>query len=442
MNEEYFTKTAFIQIKTDDDLSSLNNAIKHLESHGYKYLFIDEITLIKDFIDSAALFSDIYASSGIKIVLSGADSLGFLFAKGEQLYDRCITLHTTFIPYREFENVLGITGIDEYISFGGTMSLSGINYNNESPFSTYKKTNEYIDTAIAKNIQHSLKYYEHGSHFRNLIKLYEKNELTKVINRLVEDINHRFTINVFTKTFRSTDLSISTNNLLKDINHPNDILSKIDRESVEKRLIQILEILNIEEQSINIDEAYVLEIKEYLSLLDLIMEIDEESLPVVNSKNKKIVFTQPGMRYSQAKELVISLLQDEYFSSFSISERTYILNRILHEVKGRMLEEIILLETKMAYPKKHVFKLLFSIGEFDMVVADNESLTCDIYEIKYSKEIIDKHYQHLIDDKKCADTEFRYGKIINKYVIYRGQSTEVNGIKYVNVEEYLNKLGK
>ena len=28
-------------------------------------------------------------------------------------------LHTTFIPYREFEEVLGIKGIDEYIRYGG-----------------------------------------------------------------------------------------------------------------------------------------------------------------------------------------------------------------------------------------------------------------------------------------------------------------------------------
>lgn len=52
----------------------------------------------------------------------------------EQLYDRCIMLHTTFIPYREFEEVLGIKGIDEYIRYGGTMSLSGINYNADTTF--------------------------------------------------------------------------------------------------------------------------------------------------------------------------------------------------------------------------------------------------------------------------------------------------------------------
>lgn len=50
-----------------------------------------------------------------------------------------IMLHTTFISYREFENVLGIKGIDEFIRYGGTMSMGGINYNEKSSFATKKK---------------------------------------------------------------------------------------------------------------------------------------------------------------------------------------------------------------------------------------------------------------------------------------------------------------
>ena len=440
MTENDFQKSAFIQVKVSDDLGKLNKDLKHLESQGFKYVFIDEVTLMEDFIDGAALFSDIYAACGMKIVLSGTDSLGFLFTKSEELYDRCITLHTTFIPYREFENVLGIKGIDEYIRFGGTMSLSGVNYNEESPFSDSKRTDEYIDTAIAKNIQHSLEFYKSGRNFRHLLKLYENKELTNAINRVVEDINHRFTVDVLTKTFKSSDLSISARNLLKDKNNSIDILSNIDRESVEKRLMETLEILNIEDQTIPVDKDCALEIKEYLALLDLIMEIDEEYLPVSNSEDKKIVITQPGMRYSQATELVNSILQDEKFSSFSATERAYILERILSEVKGRMLEDIILIETKMANSKKQVFQLRFAIGEFDMVVADSETATCEIFEIKYSKEIIDKQYQHLNDDKKCEDAAFRFGTITGKYVIYRGETRDVDGVKYVNAEEYLKSL--
>ena len=43
------------------------------------------------------------------------------------------------------------------------------------------------------------------------------------------------------------------------------------------------------------------------------------------------------------------------------------------EIKGRMLEDIVLLETKLANPKKQVFVLQFPVGEFDMVVFDPEA---------------------------------------------------------------------
>ena len=129
MNEADRNKAVFIQVNSDNSLGDINKDLKKLESMGYKYVFIDEVTLMDDFIEGAALFSDVYAASGMKIVLSGTDSLGFVFSEDEQLYDRCVLLHTTFIPFREFENVLGIKDIDEYMKFGGTMSQSGENYN-------------------------------------------------------------------------------------------------------------------------------------------------------------------------------------------------------------------------------------------------------------------------------------------------------------------------
>lgn len=210
MPEDIFNQTAFIQITANMDLAKINLDMRQLSKQGYRYVFIDEVTLMDEFIEGAALFSDVFATGGMKIVLSGTDSLGFLFSEDRELYDRCFMLHTTFVPYREFENVLGIKGIDEYIRYGGTMSLGGIDYNRSGmTFATKESTDEYVDSAIARNIQHSLKNYQYGDHFRHLSELYEANELTGAINRIVEDINHRFTLDVLTKDFKSNDLSLS-----------------------------------------------------------------------------------------------------------------------------------------------------------------------------------------------------------------------------------------
>lgn len=86
---------------------------------------------MEDFIGSAALFSDIYATQGMKIVLSGTDSLGFWFALHQELYDRAITIHTTFIPFREHSCLLGINSIDEYIRYGGTLRAGELDFVDE-----------------------------------------------------------------------------------------------------------------------------------------------------------------------------------------------------------------------------------------------------------------------------------------------------------------------
>ena len=441
MRDTELVKAAFIQITAKDTLADVNRDLKILEAHGFRYVFLDEVTLMEDFIEGAALFSDVFAACGMKIVLSGTDSLGFLFTEDEQLYDRCVLLHTTFIPYREFETVLGIHGIDEYIRYGGTMSLGGIHYNENSTFASKEKTDEYVDTAIARNIQHSLRCYQYEGHFRHLRDLYDKNELTSAINRVVEDINHRFTLEVLTQDWKSHDLGISASNLRRDRENPTDILDRIDLVAVTNSLRKLLEIRNKAEQTIELDDIHVAEIKEYLDLLDLTREIDVLHLPDVSTKSSRTVIAQPGLRYAQADELIRSLLLDETFSALSLAERTVVQERILTEIKGRMLEDIVLLETKLTNLKKQVFVLQFPIGEFDMVVFDPEAGSCQIFEIKHSEEAVSQQYRHLVNEEKCAQTEHRYGSITGKFVLYRGKSRVVDGIPYQNVEEYLRNLG-
>ena len=449
MDASMRSKTVFIQIQDSKTLDDVNQDLKVLEEKGYRYVFIDEVTLLNDFIEGAALFSDVFAASGMKIVLSGTDSLGFMFTEDEELYDRCIMCHTTFIPYREFERVLGIVGIDGFIRYGGTMSLGGKQYNdNAMIFATKKSTDEYVDSAIARNIQHSLKNYKYEGHFRSLRDLYEKNELTNAINRIVEDMNHRFTMEVLTRDFKSNDLRISASNLRKDRDEPTDILDRIDILKVNETLKTLLEIKDKEEQKVEIQDAHRYEIKEYLDLLDLTVEIESRWMSDYNRRESRTAFSQPGMRYSQAEALIKSLMQDDMFRGLSFEERKRVTERIIDEIKGRMMEDIVLLETKLSKKNCEVFRLQFAIGEFDMVVFNPDEGTCEIYEIKHSKEVVPQQCKHLLDEQKCKDTEFRYGTITGKYVIYRGATTSLvqagvetqEDVTYLNVEEYLKKL--
>lgn len=440
-------RCAYIKIMTTNDMARLNSDLRILSDNGYKYVFIDEITLMTDFIDSASLLSDVYAMGGMKIVISGTDSLGFAFSSDEELYDRTVFIHTTFIPFREYASLLGIHDIDEYIRFGGTFRIAETDFddpglNDEgSSFRDDETTRRYIDTAIARNIQHSLACYKDGTHFRHLIDLYEAGELTNAVNRIIEDMNHRFLLSVITRDFKSHDLGSAAqiDRKRSALRGEKSILDHIDKQSVVNKLMEILDIKNKDELSATITKDHLVEIKEYLKMLDLIIDYPIESIGT--SPSEGVLFTQPGMRYCQAQALVYALMRDESFRRYSAKDRLVVTNTILEEVRGRMLEEIVILETKKSLSVgKRVFKLLFNVGEFDMVIADEKTITCEIYEVKHTGNIYKDQYKNLLDEGKCAAAEHEYGAIIKKTVLYQGENDVIDGINYKNVTQYLEEL--
>ncbi|MBR3918456.1 MAG: AAA family ATPase [Clostridia bacterium] len=455
MKEEDRKQTIYIKARVGETITDLNKDIKLAREKGIKFFLIDEITLLEDFIDNAALLSDVYAVQGLKFVLSGTDSLGFYFAESEELYDRAVTVHTTFIPYKEHARLLGITSIDEYIRYGGTLKAGELDFEDaelnveEASFRDDETARRYIDTAICKNIQHSLKCYQKGRYFRHLRELYDANELTNAINRIIEDENHDFTVQVITDLFESHDLG-STAQLLRkarDEDKRTDILDEIDKSQILETLKKILEIKEKDNQTIGITDSHVEEIKQYLKRLDLIDDLDIETLTGSEGKLNYTIFTQPGMRFCQAQALVYSLMKDEQIKNLQEREINLITEKIIEGVLGHMLEDIVIYETKRVLMpnrhenKKQVFQIRFEAGEFDMVIYDNQTNTCEIYEIKHSLEAVPFQYRHLINGDKIELTEKRFGKITKKCVLYRGETMQSeNDVMYKNVEEYLNEL--
>ncbi len=442
-------QTVYIKAHVTDTMGMLNRDLKKLAARGYRYVFLDEVTLLEDFIDSASLFSDIYAMQGMKIVMSGTDSLGFWFAEHEELYDRVYTIHTTFIPFREHARLLGIYDIDEYIRYGGTLRAGEVDFDDpelnveEASFRDDESTRRYIDTAICKNIQHSLACCEGGGHFRHLLDLYEAGELTNAINRILEGMNKKFLTSIVEKRFTSSDLGNSRKNLNKETNPDkrSDALNNINEYEVLKRMKAILDIKEKDEVTVKITPAHMTEIKEYLRALDLIVDCptrtisDEEPI-------EHVLFTQPGMRYCQAQALVHALTKDPSFREISEREIKIVTERVLDDVKGRMMEDIILLEcVKVAESHQQVFKLMFDRGEFDMVIYDSNLDACSIYEVKHSDKVVERQYQHLCNEDLCKQTEKIFGEIASKIVLYRGEShDDVPSVEYRNAAEFLEGL--
>lgn len=68
MDKETRRKCAYIQASRKITLDDVYRDLRYLEKEGYRYIFIDEVTLLEDFIEDAAVLSDIFASSGMKII--------------------------------------------------------------------------------------------------------------------------------------------------------------------------------------------------------------------------------------------------------------------------------------------------------------------------------------------------------------------------------------
>lgn len=448
MSPKDFAATVYIKAGINDTMADINRTFKEFISHGFRFFFIDEMTLIRDFVDSASLISDVYAAQGLKIVLSGTDSLGFYFASHEELYDRAVMVHTTYIPFREYSRLLGINDIDAYIRYGGTLKAGEVRFGadigwDEASFRDDESTRRYVDTAICRNIQHSLACYEEGGHFRHLKKLYDAGELTNAINRILQDMNHDFTVDVIEREFISRDLRSTAQMLRKSRNadERTDALDDLDTEAVIEGLKRVLEIREKDELVSEIRPDAVAEIREYLEALDLIEYVDIESSVGSDELAERVIFTQPGMRYCQAQTFVYLLMRDRGFKELSERDKMLIAEKILDDVRGIMLEDIVLLETKKkASPAKRVFKMQFVVGEIDMVVYDTDSNTCELYEVKHSNVCVDEQWKNISDPDKRAIVTRRFGDIVGEHVLYKGETcTSADGRHYINVEQYLKE---
>ena len=444
LSELPIEKTAYIKVQTIDDMSRLTKDLKALFELGYRYVFIDEITLLSDFIDTAAVLSDVFSMMGMKIVVSGTDSLGFAMANRDELYDRSVTIHTSFIPFREYARLLNICSVDSYIEYGGTLKMENMSFDDpdaafdEVAFRDDESTRKYIDTAISRNIQHTLKNDHYGEYFNQLRELYEKGELTNVINRIVQHMNHRFVLRVVEDEFKSHDFGSAKELLLHDLPAERaTVLYDVNEKQILERLKAIIEVKEKSETTVPITQEHIDKVKKYLLMLDLIVNCPERYES--GKQAEHIVFSQPGMRYAIAKALVYSLMQDAYFASISEADKAYITGKILDDVKGRMLEDIVLLEVRKTAPSTmEAFKFKFDAGgEFDMVIYDKAGQNCRIYEIKHSTEVNEKQTLHLRDAEKCQIVENRFGPISGKFVLYRGKDTFAEGVQYLNVENFL-----
>lgn len=286
-----YKDTCYIVCDTDDDVFAIARRMNELPCH---YFFLDEVTYAENFIRNSHIFAEGFALLGKKVIMAGDDSLGFYLSQEGKLLDRCEMLHTTYISFKEHNYLLG-KGLDDYIVHGGILT----DWKN---FHDGATSREYINSAIADNIQHSLENWKVGGRFGALFGLYEEDLLTAFINQQL----------------------LSYNNCL-------------NRENIRK-MFRLSDVCCLEEDTPILASAWaVREVREYLEILDVIRIVPENVAGCVG----KVLFTQPWLKYSQAEAYAATLLEGNILK-YTRDQKKKLADIFLQDVKVKIMEDIIL----------------------------------------------------------------------------------------------------
>lgn len=284
MQEEDFEKTAYIKLSTAEEVDDVTHDLDILKDLGYKYIFLEDATKIRDFVDCASMFSDIYSMMGMKIVVTGDESASIWIASCEELYDRVFMLHTTNIPYEEYCRILNENDIDKFLKSYGTL------YENID-------IERYINEAVCENIIFSLSNSSNRYRDNNcLLEHYSDGDLRKIIRGVIDDV----TLDYVKETAKEIGIEINrehSQNNIKDM----DI----------RRILRILKNINFT------SDCYA-----YLT-------------PYYFDKQKKITVLQPGIRLYLAEKLIQSL--DESGSINGDAQK--LLEKIKDDIVGEILPD-------------------------------------------------------------------------------------------------------
>ena len=445
-------KAFFIIVRSDDLTWQVVDAIKVMKDKGFHYAFIDEATRAEDFMKNASLYADGSARlDHMKVVLSGTDSFSFIRTAQHELYDRARSVRTTYMSYREWKRLSTKSGLDAYLRYGGIFDKTWMPHANDEKnegFSDADAAGRYVATAIAKNIQNTLRHENYEDSFGALRDLFRADELVSAIQRIIQDNNHNFGLDVLASVFKSRDFSFARDSLAyaKNFERRSMLLKKLNAKPIIERLRRDLHIINPEEAKIPLTKVHTTEIEEFLKALDVIVEVPVKAITDIPYLQPKRLSSQPGMRYAQAFALLEALSESPAFIHAENHDKDLSKERVMSAAVGAMLEDAILLDTMRASDGFQVFKYRLDTQyiagvEYDMILRDPDTKKCVVIEIKHSNARNEKQlraFRHTAFNEQFENT---IGKIERKIVLYGGEPycTE-DGIYYINYEDWLTSL--
>lgn len=394
-------RTAYIRMTLADGRKELFGDVKKLAEIGIRYLFVDEVPMWDDFAVTLEELSDIFGGMGMKIVVSAMNAAGAVEAVKTTLFDKVIAIHTTPLPYREYDRLFGGKSLEDFLISGGMMqtgALWGQEAGVNTPLSEKQFVRAYIDNVICQDMGQ---------------------EKSDRIREEIYNLNEEIMVSIFSHDFKLYDWS-GVARLLRG--------------------------------GVAIDEEEEQEGIRYLEELDLYVPYTTIRLKSGERTENKGVFTLLWIRYSQVKTLLDDFMEDSYFANLRERDKRLIRERMLEEAKERMLADAILQETVLVSERKnkhsmeqgsYVCRLYIEScpSEKAFLSYDSKTDECWLYVVRYSEEADTPVPAWMTEDALRRLIEKRFGRIIDSCILYLGDEHWTDdGIHYKNAGDYLRSL--
>ena len=438
-----FKKCAFYEITNDDSINDIKNILIEEKNKGTEIIFFDEITKANAFITSSAVLPDIFAKENMKIIVAGADSLGFVLAERTELFDRTFRVNTTHIPYAEHSKVLNVNDIDDYIMYGGLMH-KGLS---DLQVSDYDSAKRYLNSAVAENIAFSIKSDPHD----NQLKQLSFNEIRTIIEKLVELYSGTFNKEVMQKEIEKVSINEPINRLyhsedFKDALEPVLLKSK----DITKEFTSIINADSIIRTDITEDMVKCFE--QYLAEMDLLSSINKKDFRYTDAlgwtelpNEKEIYIIQPAIKYFHLEKGKEFIENEVYYNQLTANQKEKFKEKLDEYIKGQMVEQIIVFDTSKDLPSSryYVCKPVFTVnakkaGEYDMLVYDKQDNKHWLFEIKHTTNSCIEQEKHFSNEYFQDVIAEKYGTCVAKCVLYRGENfiSNTNAL-YINMSDFL-----
>lgn len=395
-------------IDIGDEVKDIKSFINKLKELRVKYLFIDEVTFIHGF-DGESSYLANHLAKRMRIVVTGTDSYVFPKAQMNALYDRAVTIHSTYIPYNEYSRLFSIDNPREYMTSGGIIV--------KDEFNGVVKSFETLKSVVMMNIKNTLR---------------RSNYSDDVLSSLSDEQIMYIIFNILHKTMSPKTIKKS-----KDLQKVGVKLS--DPRVVGKNLANFLEgasgISSDEwigiEKSIKDKLAYakVLSALYDLDILDHIHNISNETDNVTLETTMETVCLIQGLIYSVIKAChnEVSIINGDAFENMIVSNVIMYYRRNLDA------------NYDIGYSR---YKYNGTTREVDVILRYTD-LESEVYkyiliEAKHGNEFKTEMIKNLSDDSIKEALPGEHTKII----VYNGETTRYRDIQLVNAHDFLTDIGK